>query len=263
MTVEKGVAVSNLMANVGEQLTDSAHITWPIGQLLSYLNDGVDNLAADFLIRRKDVVALVASKGYYPMSTEIARVEYAKLDGLDLIGATEDEMTNIYGDGWREEEGTPKYFLVDTHGVRLVPIPGTSGTAITEASEPPITENNGVSVLGLDYFAFTESSEVKHFLEGDGTTTDWPGGTNQLVIMYSYMPRDCDQESFVPLAYRRVLTAYMLYRAFNTSDSDNEKRMAGVNKADYDEQVLKLERRMWRGAKSASYIPKQQTLKEF
>ncbi len=263
MSVEKGVSITNLIAGIGVDISDAAHVTWTASMLLNYINDAIDKMASEFLLRRTDIIPCVSGQGFYELTCEIARVEYLTMNGVPLTPKTEGEISLIYGSGWRTETGDPLYYTTDRLGVRLVPAPGNSGTALTFAGDPAITEGQGTGPMGSAYKAAMDGTTVVHFLEDDGEVSGWPGGTFQLEIYYSYQPVDSDEDGILPLRYRKAVVAYTIYRAFVTSESPDEQKKAGFYLDQWADSIYSLKRRNADGFMSAGYLPTSKNTKEF
>ena len=201
------------------------------------MNDGIDYLAQEDVLRRSEVLVPTANKGFYELSAEVHRISGVILNGLPLDPKTESDLYTLYKEEWRSIVGNPIYYVPSKHGIRLVPTPQSTGPGVTILEDPALTEREGMSILGDGRrVAFNVSNNLfHHFFDGDGTITGDMNIANVLVN-YTYFPVDVDGNSYIPTRYRKALQAYCKYRCFATSEDPAEAAGATVFLSEWDSE---------------------------
>jgi len=104
-------------------------------------NDGIDKAAKQFVMDSKALykdfaITVVAGTAAYSLPTDFQYEKEVTLNGVELKPISRASLQGMKSDRWDDDEGTPKYFIIDPEEARktltLYPKPTStdSGTAI-------------------------------------------------------------------------------------------------------------------------------------
>lgn len=198
------VLASSILSRVGATLNDEAHVRWPLGELLDWLNDGQRSLAK-----------------LVPDASVRAHVQV-------LVGGTRQELPD---DGIRLVD-VPRNMLDETTPGRAV---RSADRGALDAYDPDW--HQATEAATVRFYTFDER-DPKHFFVYPPQPDP---GMGSVELVYAAVPADIalDQMLEVDGIYAGALVDYVLYRAISkdSEDSSSDAQRASRHYAAFERAV--------------------------
>lgn len=252
MSLPYGDDVSVVLTAARLDLMDNSGAPrWGDSQLLQYFNDGVREMATANIFRRIDVITPAANQVFFQTFMEPVNIFGAWYDGRRLAAQDEFGLERQYGINWSTIVGLQISYVFKRF-LRLAPLPGTQGAALTAAGSPSITEAEGRGPGGHRYWCFDNSGTLHHFLPGDGSVGNSYARQN-LWVEYAYYPDALLATDTVDKRYSLALRDFIVWKCLYRSDDKAEVAQAQASIAKFED--FKRQQTVLESRPSAEMLP--------
>lgn len=219
MTIAKGTTATDIIGKALIDLSDPKQRRWSSDQMISYLNDGVADLASYGCFRRTDYLVGVVDQNCYEMFAEVVNIR------------------DVY---YNKQPVAADDYTFRANTVCLNTAPTYAGEAFTFVGTPTVDEDDAAKLKGDGQYGALNGGVVYHFLPGDGVVPDASDKKYNLWVSYSYYPRPLISSDTVPMDLELALRTYCCLRALSISEDEKDAAMAQVYLRQYNAARTKV-----------------------